>query len=276
MFFGKEPDAFAKHLPLDARRMLIRKGETPETSIVQRISTLGQQITAQGGHIETFDIGRTLLTSQPEGPQRDKFEVVVEHDNLMGENDEIELSIQVEKNGQPEFLPVVPRLIFSMTMEKEIWRLSEVTIAGRIPLTDPDYVNGVRKEEDEANEKGASMRVSMIASAELTYSAGNPARGYTCVLPDLFGRSGAAESPDPSGASGWAATEANGYHFSLSGCDGNPASKFQIIAVPVDSESKMKVYCADETGTVRFAADGKGSDCLKRGKPIPQTSVETD
>src|ERR1039457_2715898 len=45
MFMGKGPDAFAKHLPESARRALIRKGETPETSMVQRISMIGRQMT---------------------------------------------------------------------------------------------------------------------------------------------------------------------------------------------------------------------------------------
>ncbi len=278
MFFGKEPDAFAKHLPVEARHALIHKGETPETSIVQRISMLGRQMTAQGRHVDTFDVGPTLLTSEPEGRGQDKFEVLVDHDSLMGENDEIELSIQIEKNGQPQFLPVIPRLIFSLTMEKEIWRLSEITIAGHFPLTDPDYLKGVRKEEDEGNERAASMRVGMIVTAEKTYLAGNPSRGYTCSLTDLFGKSETSEGQDPiqTPPPGWAASDSNGYHFSVSGCDSNAASRFQITAVPVESESDMKTFCADESGTVRFEAHGKGPDCLKRGQPISQAGAETD
>jgi hypothetical protein len=279
MFLGKEADAFTKHLPEDARHMLIRKGESAETSIVQRISMLGRQMTAQGGHLETFDVGRTLLTSEQQGREKTRVEVLVEHDNLMGENDEIELSIQIYKNGEPEFLPVIPRLTFSMTQEKEIWRLSEVTVAAHVPLTDPDYVKGIRKEEDEGNEKMASMRVSVIASAELAYSASNPARGYTSSLTDLFGKSERAETSDQSSElypSGWGTEEVSGYRLSISGCDGSPASKFQIVAVPADSESQMKTFCTDESGTVRFETAGKDSDCLKRGKPFTQPAFEMD
>lgn len=29
MFLGKRPDDFAKHLPQETRRMLVRRGETP-------------------------------------------------------------------------------------------------------------------------------------------------------------------------------------------------------------------------------------------------------
>ena len=277
MFMGKDPDAFAKHLPESARRALIRKGETPETSMVQRISMIGRQMTAQGEHLETFDVGPALLTSEQDG--REKVEVIVEHDNLMGENDEIELSIHVYRNGEPEFLPVIPHLIFSMIQEKEIWRLSEATLAVHVPLTDPDYLKGVRKKEDEENERMASMRVSMIASAELTYSSKHPDRGYTCALTDLFGKGdtpGIPDQPPEVYTPDSAADESSGYHFSISGCDGNPASRFQITAVPIESDSAMKAFCANESGTVRFDANGKGAACLSHGQVLNRSASQMD
>jgi len=268
MFLGKNADAFAKHLPELARQALMRKGETPETSMVGRISMIGRQMT-QGEHVETFDLGSTLLVSeQPDG--HEKYEVVVEHDYLMGEQDEIELSIQVYRDGQLEFLPVIPRLIFTMTQEKEIWRLSEATLAVHVPLTDPNYLTGVRKKADELNENIASVRVNMMTSAESNYAAAHPDKGYTCNLADLVGKTNPTNSqfqrdsaaPDPS------SDESNGYLFSVTGCDGNPARKFQITAVPVETDSGMKSFCSDQTGTVRFEAGGKGSACLSRGQVL--------
>jgi hypothetical protein len=61
----------------------------------------------------------------------------VERDSLIGEEDKIELSVQVRKDEQPQSLPVVPRPIFTLKQEKEIWRLSEITLAAHVPLTDP-------------------------------------------------------------------------------------------------------------------------------------------
>ncbi len=269
MFLGKDPGAFAKHLPAVASQALIRKGETPETSIVQQFSMIGRQMVAQGKHIETFDEGSTLLVSeQKEGAEKIKVEVVVEHDSLMGENDEIEVSIHVYRDGQPEFLPVIPRLLFSMTQEKEIWKLTEATLAAHVPLTDPDYLKGARKKQDEANEIIAAMRVNMIATAEKGYISTHPDRGYTCSLSALFGQGDAANLPTqaPVGDAPDIASESNGYHFALTGCNGNPASKFQVIATPTESDAEMKAYCADESGTVRFDASGKGSACLSRGQ----------
>jgi hypothetical protein len=273
MFMGKSHDAFVKHLPTVANQALLRKGENAETSMVQKIAMIGHQFAAQG-HVETFDEGPMLLVSeQEEGKEKVKTEVTVERDNLMGESDEIEVSIHIYRDGQPEFLPVIPRLIFTMTQEGEVWRLTEATLAAHVPLTDPDYLKGVRKKKDESDESMASGRVSMIASTEKAYAAKHPDQGYTCKLPDLFRQQAAMVPMDEQAAeynSGLLDGDFAGYHVALSGCEGSPASKFQATAIPVDSGAGMKTFCADESGAVRFMVNGKGTACLSRGQVFNQ------
>jgi hypothetical protein len=283
MFTGKSPDAFVKHLPAVASQALLHNGEMPGNSMVQRISMIGRQWTTQE-HLQVFDEGPTLLVSeQEEGQQKVKTEVNVERDNFMGENDEIEVSIHVYRDGMEEFLPVVPRLIFSMTQEKEIWKLTEATLAAHVPLTDPDYLTGVRKEEDKAIEGTASARIRMIAAAEAQFASSHPDRGYSCNLTELFGKSDNADGSDQPAeysAAGFATDNSSGYHFSLTGCDGTPASRFRATAVPAEADSGMKAFCADESGKVRFEASGKGSSCLTRGQPLnpgtENTTVQLD
>src|SRR5258706_16210556 len=276
MFMGKNPDAFVKHLPTVANQALLRKGENVETSMVQKIAMIGHQFAAQG-HVETFDEGPTLLVSeQQEGKEKVKTEVTVERDNLMGESDEIEVSIHIYRDGQPEFLPVVPRLIFTMTQEKEVWRLTEATLAAHVPLTDPDYLKGVRKKEDESDENMASARVSMIASAEKAYATKHPDQGYTCKLADLFRQQAATVPADEQAAeynSGVLDGDFAGYHVALSSCEGSPSSKFQATAIPVDSDAGLKTFCADESGAVRCMVNGKGATCLMRGQVFNQRTT---
>lgn len=283
MFLGKSPDAFMKHLPSVASRTLIRKGESSATSMVQKISMVGQQLTAQG-HVQTFDEGPMLLVSeQEEGKRKVKTEVIIERDSLMGESDEIELSIHVYNDGEPEFLPVIPRLIFTLTQEKDIWRLTEATLAAHVPLTDPDYLKGVRRKEDEFEENMASSRVNMIAAAETRYASSQTDHGYSCNLTQLFGKTVATEHSDQISEAenpGPGLDESSGYRISLTGCSGNPASRFQVLAVPTDSDAGMKTFCADETGVVRFELKGKGTSCLTRGQVLYQaaavSTVEAD
>ena len=269
MFLGKGADDFAKHLPDAAHQALIHKGETPETSVVLRISTIGREMVAQGEHIETFDVGPNLLVIEQSNGQ-ERIEIAVEHDSLMGEADEIELSAHIYKGGQAESLPVVPRLIFTMTKEEDIWRLTEVTVAAHVPLTDPDYLKELRKEQDAANESAAQMRATMIAGAETGYAARHPDRGYTCTLSTLF----AADAADAAGESGGLSdpgqgnAESNGYHFALTGCNGSPATKYRLTAAPVDSDSGLKTFCSDESGTLRFVTRGKNSACFSRGQVL--------
>jgi hypothetical protein len=265
MFFGKGADNFAKHLPEDARHTLIRKGEASETSWALRIADAGRQIAAQGEHVETFDTGPNILVvEQAKGTE--KFEVTVEHDSLLGEADEIELSFHLYKDGQPVPLPVVPRFTFTLQKENGIWRLTEVTAAAHVPLTDADYLKSLRQQQDEANETAAQTRLTMISIAEKGYAANHADRGYTCSLSALF-------TPDPSTPRetsfydpGQGNEEWNGYRFAIAGCEGSPASKYRLTAIPSDPDSEMKTFCVDESGAVKFVKRGKPSSCFTRGQ----------
>lgn len=281
MFLSKNPDDFAKHLPDDARQVLIHKGETMETSVVLRIASVGRGLTAQGEHVETFDVGPNILVS--EQPDHERVEVAVEHDSLMGEQDEIELSIHSYKNGEEQFIPVVPRLIFMLKQEKEIWKLTEVTLEAHVPLTDPEYLKGVRKQQNEANENAALTRMNMMVESQKGYAVQHPEVGYSCALPALTPQVYAATTPaggdtpaDPQGDS-----PSNGYRFSISGCSGTPSTKYRMTAVPTDADAGMKTFCADESGKVRFIVGGKPSSCFSSGQdanpePPAPPAVDTE
>jgi hypothetical protein len=273
MFLGDGTDAFAKHLPDSARKLLPQNGEAPYASPLYRISTLGRQM-ARGEHVETFDSGPTILISQQNQGQ-DKVEVAVEHDSLAGDTDEIELSVHVYHDGREQSLSVIPRLTFTLKQEKDIWRLIDFTAAARVPLTDPDYLRGLRQQLQEANESAAQMRVNSIASAESGYSEQHPDRGYTCSMPTLFAPrpvdTSSEDNPDPPQVfydPGQGNSEWSGYRFAVTGCEGSPGSKYQITAVPVDSDAGTKTFCADESGTMKSVKGSRISACFSRGEVV--------
>jgi hypothetical protein len=269
MLFGKGADDFTKHLPDDARQVLVHKGDGPESSMVLRIASIGRTIAAEGGHIETFDAGPNILISeQPDSHER--IEVAVEHDSLIGEGDEIELSVRIYKDGQLESLPVVPRLTFTLQQQKEIWRLTEVTAAAHVPLTDPDYLKGLRKQQDESNQIAAQGRMMMIAQAESRYAANHKDAGYACTLAILFPQPEPNVEGPPYPMPGVTNEESNGYRFALAGCNGSPALKYRLTAVPVDVDSEMKALCVDESGTLKSVAADKKSICFSRGEVVTQ------
>jgi hypothetical protein len=269
MFLGKGENDLAKHLPDVTRKTLIRKDESPESSIVLRIAAIGRSMAEQGRTVETFDTGPNILIT--EQPDHERVEVAVEHDSLMGDQDEIELSIHGYKDGQEENLPVIPRLIFTLKQEKDVWRLTEITVAGHIPLTDPDYLKGLRKQQDEANEQMAQMRMNMIINGQKAYSAAHPEIGYACALSSLVPQKTESTDAEHTPASfdpGQGSEEWNGYRFTLNGCGGTPSSKYRLAAVPIDSESTGKTFCADEAGKVRFVTRGKPSSCFSSGQEL--------
>jgi hypothetical protein len=314
MFLGKGPNDFVKHLPEETRHTLLHKGDTAEGSWALRLAQLGRELTVQAEHLDTFDDGPTLLVMNERGT-KEKIELFVEHDSLMGESDEIELSIKHSKDGQETPLPVVPRFTFTLQQEKDIWRLTEITAAAHIPLTDPDYLKSLRKMQDESNDGMIQMRVNMIVGAEKAYAAQHHDRGYVCNLSTVFAQEQAApaqnqeqgnqeqqvqqdQSADDSGqdqsrtvATGYmvgAQSQSdqpelwNGYRFTLSGCEGSPASKFVLTAAPTnpDASSEAKTFCTDESSVIKFVTGGKASSCMSNGQPlnapVPPPAEPTD
>jgi hypothetical protein len=268
MFLGKGENDLAKHLPDITRKALIHKDESPESSILLRVAAAGRSMAAQGRTLETFDTGPNILVTEQSDHER--VEVAVEHDSLMGDQDEIELSVHAYKDGQEENLPVIPRLIFTMKQEKDVWQLTEITVAGHMPLTDPDYLKGLRKQQDEANEQMAQMRMNMIVNGQKAYSAAHPEVGYACALSSLVPQK-TESTGDEGNASfdpGQGSEQGNGYRFILNGCGGTPASKYHLAAVPIDSESTGKTFCADESGKIKFVNSGKPSSCFSGGQEL--------
>lgn len=269
MLLDKAPGALEKHLPDAARKALFRGGESEQMPILRELTSFRSGIAASGAQLETFDSGPVLLAFEEKASQH-RIEIIVERDDLEGDTDEIELSLHPYLQGQPEPLPVVPRLIVSMKQERDIWILSEMTVALHVPLSDPDYLKGLQKVQDSNFESAATAGLRTLNTAEVTYTSIFPQRGFTCTLSTLGGSGQVDPSPghamliDDALASG----RRNGYVFSITGCDVPPASRYRTTAVPADPDSEMRAFCSDESGVIRYSADGKASTCLSEGVPL--------
>ena len=270
MFTGKGENDFIKHLPDAARAALVHKGETAETSMLLRVSGALRGLASQGENVQTFAEGPNILVLENTS-SHESIEIAVEHDSLSGEEDEIELSVHPYKNGEPVSLPVVPRLIFTLKQEKDIWRVSELTASAHVPLEDPDYLKSLRKQQDEANESAAQMRVNMIAQMEANYAAIHADVGYVCTLASLYSNAeGEGNTSNP-----LAKEEFNGYRIILSGCSGKPAAKYRLMALPVEQESEMKAFCADQSGSVKSIPNDDNASCLSQGKVLNVVTATT-
>ena len=117
--------------------------------------------------------------------------------------------------------------------------------------------------------KMAPLRaVKLIAMAEDIYAKKHPETGYTCFLSELVNVGRGYEDGesykfmDPQFAQG----VYNSYRFSLAGCVGSPARKFQVAAEPVNGSGRA--YCSDATHALRGSDDGSAASCLASGKIV--------
>jgi len=297
MFFSKTPGTFEKHLPQAMRAALRKSAGTSGRSMLDGYSVLLTQLNAHGQQMQTFDAGPTLMTI--EDPQaHSKFEIMVEHDNLQGDEDEIELSFHGTRDGETQTAGARFRFTLIMKQEAGSWRLHDVMVTVGVSLTDPEFlkalatplkptITSIGSSEmsssgsptltatsavSATNESSAVGGVRTINTAEVTYAAAFPGRGFTCALADLGGMGGGggpsehqAMLIDPRLSSG----RKNGYIFQLTGCNGTtPAIRYKISAVPADANSGARSFCSDESAVIRFSPDGKAESCLSGGAPL--------
>ena len=204
MFFSKTPGTLVKHLPAVTLAALEKSGAL--TSL-QTYSSMATQLQTQGKTVQTFETGSVLLSGQ-DPKTGDKFEVTVENDALRADQDDIELSFQVYKNGQVERTPFMPQMTFSMKQEEKVWKLNEISVTIHLPLADPDFLKAITEKmtphagptayaahpEISAQPAGSDAQViaamRSILTAEVTYAATYPNVGYTCTLSNLDGFGG--------------------------------------------------------------------------------------
>lgn len=116
MFFSKEPGTLVKHLPTATQAALEKSGALAN---LQQYSLMMNQLQASGQKLQTFETGSLLLvTEDPKAGQ--KVEVLVENDALNGEQDDIEVTFRVHKNGQAQATPFLPQMTFSMKEEAQV------------------------------------------------------------------------------------------------------------------------------------------------------------
>jgi hypothetical protein len=292
MFFSKQAGTFLTHLPTATRVMLEQSGAL---SNLQQYSLLASQVQAQNSNLQTFDSGRVLLTTR--NPQTgQKVDIVVEDDRLHGDQDDIELSFETYKDGQPQKSALMPRVTFSMATEAGVWKLNEISLTIHLPLNDPEllksFAAGIKAHAMTGQPTIGASNVTFrqnqmptrtlptdsavpaamrtILAAETTYAATYPTIGYTCTLSDLdgFGEGQPNEHQAMLINSGLAGGRWHGYTLQLSGCAGAPATNFRLTATPIGESYGRRAFCADHSGAIRASADGSATSCESNGIPI--------
>jgi hypothetical protein len=292
MFFSKTPGTFVKHMPVATRAALEKSGALAS---LQQYSVLAGQFESQGKSLQTFETGSVLLAT--EDPKTgEKSEMTVENDSLRGDQDDLEVSFVMYKNGQAQRTPFMPHVTFSMKTESGVWKLYEIVVTEHIPLADPDFLKAIgeamkasaaastqaqaaaqtaTQSQTPTQTFGSDASViaaaRTIVTAEATYASTYRSVGYTCTLSDLDGFGGGERNEHQAMliTSGLASGKKYGYTFTLSECAGTPATSFRLIAAPSGNSYGRRAFCADQSGAIRYSADGVGATCVSGGMPLP-------
>jgi hypothetical protein len=168
MFFSKTPGTLVRHLP-EATRAALQK--TGALANMQQYGLLMSQMQTQGQNLQTFETGSVLLsTEDPKTNQ--KTEITVVSDSLHNDQDDIELSFQVYKNGQSQRTPFMPQMTFSMKQEAQVWKLNEISITLHLPLADPDFLKALTEKMTTPMNVTTTTTLGSPANATMVTSRG--------------------------------------------------------------------------------------------------------
>jgi hypothetical protein len=284
--------AIQKHLTVEIQQMIAQASKKKDASakagpdISMLLGELaGMPSLAGEKDLQTFESGPVLF-SYVQRNEKQRIEVRVEGDDLSGNQDEIQLSIHLFKDGQEQSIPFMPNIIVGLKQQENTWRLSEIGGNAKLAVGDPKFFTDLlklqqgdeqeaqqrKKPREEVTEKPERPRlpafsiVKILAYAETSYAASNPEVGFTCNLADLAAvqGSGYPEILDPQVGTG----TYNGYRFTVTGCDTKPAIVFHIIAEPLAVGSGSQAFCTDPTHNIRVSDDGRGGTCVVAGRVI--------
>ena len=286
MFFSKTPGTFLKHIPTATRTALEKAGAL---KTLEQYSLMASQLQTQGQNLQTFETGSVLLSSEdPKTGQ--KVEITVENDALRGDQDDLELSFVVYKNGQAQKTPFMPLVTFSMKQEAQVWKLNEISVTIHLPLADPDFLKAITERMTPKSSTNvtftphnevpvqstagsdamvvAAMRT--ILTAQVTYATTYTNVGFSCSLSSLDGFGGGEPNEHQAMLinSGLASGKKYGFVFTLSECGGTPATGFHLTAAPNGNTYGRKAFCADQSGVIRSSSDGNATTCLASGTPV--------
>lgn len=285
MLFSKTPGTFAKHLPAATTAALEKAGALAN---MQQFSMLASQMQAQGKNLQTFETGPVLFSSE-DAKTGQKTEVSVVHDGLHGDVDDLVVAFQVYKDGQPQLTVYRPQLTLSMKQEESVWKLNEISFTVHLPLADPEFLKALTEKmtpqvtsktsftprtEQATPAPGSDAMVlgamRSILTAEVTYAANYPNIGVTCTLSDLDGFGGGQPNEHQAMliSSSLASGKRYGYVFTLSGCNGSPATAFHLTAAPSGNTFGRKTFCSDQSAVIKASDNGNAAACLASGTPI--------
>lgn len=148
--------------------------------------------------------------------------------------------------------------------------------AGAIMVLAAIAVPNLLRARISANESSAVGTMRTIVTAQVSYSAMYPAKGYARDLASL-GRDSGSTSPQHAGLLDWTGGDAScsgrtecmksGYRFTMSSrCTQNKCGEFTVVATPLSSNTGVRSFCAMSDGVLRFSLVSPAENSISSSK----------
>jgi hypothetical protein len=277
---AKNDAALMRHLPEATKAFLAKNGKGTPASLglpfIFSSGVLGLGVSAKASGANAVDTGTHVEQSGPvlasfDGARPgDRSEITIENDDFRGDTDDLELAFHEYKNGEEQPIFDIGRVLLHMQLENGIWKFGEVGYSLKVKLDDSKFLNALSKTMNEGRSEQSGMMaqiaVETIVSDESRYARKHPAAGYTCSLHELFKSSASKDEPSEDEAI-VSMLNTSGYSVAVSDCT---PSSYRVNVTPLKADAKQRAFCADQTGAVRYSADGRAETCLASGRRLPR------
>ena len=249
-----------KHLPAAAKG-LVEKSPWGQQMFVGLSAASGTSGASHEG-LEYFESGPVLMRYEDPKTQQ-RMEITIENDDFSGDQDALELSWHMFKNGEEQAHWYKPRILLNMKQEGGVWKFNEVGFSAKLPLGDPEFLKAMSKELEGQQQQMGKMYAMMAVEAvnEAEQQRLKNAGSYSCNLQDLKPTTKSRATEDP--ATMVELLRSQGYKLTLSGCS---ASAYRVVALPTSGSGTA--VCSDESGAIRSSASGKALECWQSGRPM--------
>lgn len=276
---AKDGSALERHLPEITKKKMKEMGggmggrgfDIPD--MFGGIQVWSAQARNSGAKIDIEEAGPALMTVD-DPRTKERLEVIVENDDLAGDEDDVQLGFRMTKAGEEEMAHwFAPRILLHMKQEQGIWRFEEIGFSAKAPIGDEEFLDAMEKQVKKQQEATRGMMprfaLNAVNAAEAQYLKLHGT--YSCSVAELD-----AASRSAPGAGAWVQGQADmlkqyQYELKLSGCSG---AGYTVTVVP-SAGSTGKAFCSDQTKKLRFAADGKAETCVERGETVTE-SLDSD
>jgi len=268
-----DSSALQRHLPEATKSYWTSHSKDIPTILIEGLG-LGMMAGGSGGNseaifvanrkpdsnYESFNAGPILMKAH-DPKSGTTAELVVDSDDLSGDEDTMELSFHIDGPAGAPVMPFqLPSMRLHMKLEGAVWRFEEVDLTEKVELGSPAFVKQIERQNAQMTELWATDAVREVVTSEADFLKKSSGKQYTCSLKELAPENASSEAARMLNAE-LRFAQSKDYEVRLGDCD---ATGFHVLAIP--KQQGQAVYCSDQSGAIKSST--AAADCFSSGQPV--------